>query len=536
MLFLFIFASCSPSTQDSAEMKEEAISMTNIVGMWDTGENIYNFYEDGRFETVNNLALSGYSWRLEKDKLILSFLDSPANKAIEEVYILDTVRTARLILISSDDSKLTWNRSKENAQAVEAELFYRERIALPPEILVRYELSQETQKGKHIVNSSYFSYKGTIPLPLKAFYLEKNRDKNLPLMLSVTFYYKDNALFSTKEPVIIDESNQKVLLMRVTNEEISPPKILAPQAFTFTREEEDAFYYAKLFLENKHLFFLIQERDEKNDGIDEKEAYLTWGYWNQVGRGHSLELIVAGKETLTGAVHLDNSLFFDNLPLFEKVDRIKLLQTQESMNEKLYFTIKGIVTKKNDDFFLVPQGLTESFKLLGNVLVNPQLSSLKNNESLFIELNASYSLEGYFDVQNIISTSKIQSSTENTQGTNLKNTYWRLTELNAKEKIPQSPAEPHFILKIEDESAKSGDGAGSDGCNSFFFTWKADKDMLDISLGGSTMRLCPEEHVEEQAREYLKVLDTANKYNIQGSSLELKKDDKTLARFESVAL
>ncbi len=532
LLLGFILVSCS-SSQEEAEKKVEN---THIVGMWDTGKDIYNFYEDGRFETVNKIAIAGYSWRIEEDKLILSFLDSPANQPKEEVYLFETVRTARLILLDKDGEKVTWNRSHANVNTAKAKLFYRERIALPPEVIVYYQLTQN--EGKNILNSAYYSAKGSIPLAFNAHYLSKNYDKNLPVELFVTLYYKDNALFSTKEYIQLDASQeQEILLMRVTNEENSPTKLNAPQSFTFTKDAQDALYTATLFLEDKNLFFLIQDRDEKNDGIDEKESYITWGYWNQIGRGHSIELIVSGKETLTGAVNKESKIFFDRLYLFDAVDNIEFIPSDKKMDEKIYFNLKGNAVKKDNAFYFKPAGLTENFKLLGNVLVSPILNELANNESIYLEVNAAYSNDGFFDVQNIISTAEAKNEEDKAAHVDLTNTYWRLTELNNKEDLISAPAESHFILNIEEENTKSGKGAGSDGCNSFFFTWNTpNKNKLDIILGGSTMRLCHEEGLEAQGRDFLQVLDKADSYIIHGSSLELKQGDKKLAKFESVAL
>ncbi len=541
-LLLFVFAACSPSSQDVADNSLKAkdqetkkIEASAIVGMWDTGKDIYNFYEDGRFETVNNLPISGYKWKLVGNDLILSFLDSPANKPKEEVYTFDAVRTARLTFKGEEDSKIIWNRSKEKVLTAKPSLFYLERIALPPEVLVHYQITQDN--GKKVINSGYFSYKGAVPIAFNALYLEKNIDTNMPVELMATLYYNDNALFTTKTPAILDSfEKQDIRLLRANNEENSPAKLNAPQAFYYSLDAEDALYSAKLYLEDKHLFFLIQDKDMKNDGIEKKESFITWGYWNQVGRGHSLELIVAGKETLTGAVNQKSEVFFDSLPLFDSLNNINFMPLDERMNKNIYFTLKGNVTKRNNEFYFIPNGLVDSFKLLGNVLVNPELSKLGNNKSLYIELNASYADEGYFNVQNIITTESAKNTENTSDKAQLKNTYWRLTELNGKPKANNSPAEPHFILNIEDANTTSGKGAGSDGCNSFFFTWENKESSIDFVLGGSTMRLCPEEGVEAQSREFLQALDKADSFIIQGSSLELRQKDKELAKFESVAL
>ncbi len=116
---------------------------------------------------------------------------------------------------------------------------------------------------------------------------------------------------------------------------------------------------------------------------------------------------------------------------------------------------------------------------------------------------------------------------EETQESTLTDTYWRLTALGGKpaQFFPDQP-EAHLILKDD------GQASGSDGCNNFFLSWKAEGQKLAFGAGGSTLRLCPAG--EEQAASLMKALSEADAWSIEGRRLELFTKESVSAVFEAV--
>ena len=111
---------------------------------------------------------------------------------------------------------------------------------------------------------------------------------------------------------------------------------------------------------------------------------------------------------------------------------------------------------------------------------------------------------------------------------NLKNTYWKLLEINGeKVKGPSNVREPHFILRSDGKSVK-----GFGGCNNFMGSYKVDGNKIEFGPMAGTRKFCKETMNIENA--FMKVFAEANNYKIFGESLELYKDNKLLAKFESV--
>lgn len=110
----------------------------------------------------------------------------------------------------------------------------------------------------------------------------------------------------------------------------------------------------------------------------------------------------------------------------------------------------------------------------------------------------------------------------------LKGTYWRLVTLSgvAISRYPNQP-EPHLILQAD------GRTAGSDGCNRFFGTYALSGDDLSFGQGGTSLMACPEGVA--QAAVFMGALRMTRTYRVQGNTLELLTDGKSLATFEAVS-
>ena len=105
-------------------------------------------------------------------------------------------------------------------------------------------------------------------------------------------------------------------------------------------------------------------------------------------------------------------------------------------------------------------------------------------------------------------------------GTSLENTHWQLTGYNnGKEAVVG-------VLEGTDVSAVFGaDGklAGSGGCNNYTADYQVDGSSLHIGPAASTRKLCSEpQGVMEQEAAYLKALESAGTYQIQGDKLEIR--------------
>ena len=111
----------------------------------------------------------------------------------------------------------------------------------------------------------------------------------------------------------------------------------------------------------------------------------------------------------------------------------------------------------------------------------------------------------------------------------LKDTYWRLKELDGKpaENFAEQP-EAHLILRDD------GQATGSDGCNNFFMNWEGDGESITFQPGGATLRLCP--NGAEQAQQMLQMFPSVSSWRIIDGQLKLHSEDKVAAVFEAVEM
>lgn len=122
------------------------------------------------------------------------------------------------------------------------------------------------------------------------------------------------------------------------------------------------------------------------------------------------------------------------------------------------------------------------------------------------------------------------SSAINTNTAMLTEKYWRLTELNGQpiKTDAGNSKEPHIIFKEEEQRV-----TGSSGCNSFHGSYELKEgDRITLSKMASTRMACPDMEIENQ---FLKVLETADNYNLSEKTLVLNRARMApLARFELV--
>ena len=110
----------------------------------------------------------------------------------------------------------------------------------------------------------------------------------------------------------------------------------------------------------------------------------------------------------------------------------------------------------------------------------------------------------------------------------LRNTYWKLVELNGKPvKVDTKEREAHFILKADGKSVK-----GFGGCNNFMGSFEAGKSNIKFGPMAGTMKFCKK--TMELETSFMKALAEANNYKIFGETLALYRDDNVIAKLESV--
>ena len=111
----------------------------------------------------------------------------------------------------------------------------------------------------------------------------------------------------------------------------------------------------------------------------------------------------------------------------------------------------------------------------------------------------------------------------------LKNTRWRLVELNGDEiRLPEGTSDIHMTLRLDENKVN-----GFAGCNTFFGTYEATENSLRFSKVGATRMACPQLDLESA---FLKAIDSVQEYKIQGDELTLFSGGQPVAVFKALYL
>ena len=134
LLFLFcslLLASCVATSG----------SPGGISGAWvDDQERLYYLDEDGSLGIPDQTALSGVSWHLSNGVLTLATMDSPGGRVREQKLILKQSGSGRLEFTDAEGNTVIWKKSRTQVGRLDGTLFYRERMALPPKVIVSVQL------------------------------------------------------------------------------------------------------------------------------------------------------------------------------------------------------------------------------------------------------------------------------------------------------------------------------------------------------------------------------------------------------------
>lgn len=95
----------------------------------------------------------------------------------------------------------------------------------------------------------------------------------------------------------------------------------------------------------------------------------------------------------------------------------------------------------------------------------------------------------------------------------LRNTYWKLVELNGGQVQPGEGKELHLVIRGDDRVT------GYSGCNQFMGSVSVAGDGLAFGPVAGTRRMC--EGVMEQENAFLQALESAHHYRITGEDLAI---------------
>lgn len=538
-LLCLIMTACVPQ----GASLDDNVHPRTLAGDWqDEKGTHFSLDADGQLGMPGQTARSGLDWTVRGEVLVLRTLDLPGGTPREDRLGIVSASSSRLVLRSPSGTESQWRKSRDAVKRLDGTLAYRERMALPPQVVVSAQLFLPNSDVSFASSLAYAQ--GQVPVPFRIHYLAKDAE-NASVQLRAALMHENDALFATAEPVSVSldsEISPAVVLQRSLPGEADPAPLMVPAQFKGKRQNKQNSTEFTLYLEPDGLYLLNQSKDGKET--------LTGGSWKQIDRNHTLQLAQASGSPLSASLRPAGSLLLTTPAAPGGEVELKPIVAALPQTP---FRIRGIFHMNKGQALLreCTTGLEYAIKTSSQAYdtLKAAWDKGKSEDGLLVEV------EGVLRYRNgaPAPTTDVHSPRKGEQDAHLleiaqfmgaypgqtcdkpyalaslENTYWRLISVKgqAAQTFPDQ-TEPHLILRSKKEAA------GSDGCNNFFMQWQSKGSEISFKAGGSTLMLCPQG--EEQSRQMLDSLTKANSWQITGSVLELRQDAKPVATFEAVAL
>ena len=127
----------------------------DISGLWICSDNKYYYLDkNGDFALPNSKIQTGISWEYNEatNKLVLRSVYIPASEVIETKYNL-SVQNDIITATCENGEIFQLKRSNKKVKVYTGEIYYRERIKLPPHVEVRYALYKNEEKNPFMLTS-----------------------------------------------------------------------------------------------------------------------------------------------------------------------------------------------------------------------------------------------------------------------------------------------------------------------------------------------------------------------------------------------
>ncbi|MCH5276774.1 MAG: META domain-containing protein [Desulfovibrionaceae bacterium] len=543
-----LLAACAPQTAGTpsgAVRLNSPVSREALAGVWqDARGRHFCLDADGVLGLPGQTGRSGLNWSLLGDVLILRTLDSPGGQPLEERFGLTRVEASRLELRAPGGAPLVWHKSRDAVGRLNGTVTYRERMALPPSVVVAARLYP---RGSELPIASALSVEsGQGALPFRLHYLARDMAGAEEALLGAALFYGSESLFATPSPVPVRlDQSPELLLQRTLPGEGEPAPVAVPAQFHGTAEGAGGTLSVTLYLEPGDLY-LLHTRNASSAG----EGRVSVGRWRQIDRNQTIQLARGTARPLSAALRPEGSLLLTTPDASR--GEVELRPTVQALPEQPFrvlgmFRLKDgravltecasgldcVVRPESADFSALRAAYEAGEGRVGDAL--PVECEVTVRHRGLVPRIGSGGTAGAGDELPALDVVRFVDVRPGTlcaapyASSPLTGTYWRLMTLNGQPaRAFPNQAEPHLILRDD------GQAAGSDGCNNFFMQWTASGSSLSFQPGGTTLMLCPQG--AEQAAAFKNALAGVDAWAIHGSVLELSQDGRPLASFEAVAL
>ncbi len=472
-----------------------------LAGLWETDSDTYVYFkEDGTFSFINSKTRTGYSWQRTGENTVLLHYSYLSSGAVQERECTLTLN-GKTLTVEAEGQTFTFKKSSQTVTTFTGEIFYRERMLLPPRVEVRYALYKNDET---VPFALYFiPTEGKTPLPFSFDCVLEAGDK---VFMEASVYHDNILLFATEKPVDIEEKN--ILLHRV-GQAVNEKELIVPAKFASAQGDV-------VFLEKNGL------------AIVKKNGTMQIAHWAYIDRKQNIEISQENDAPLVAAVQDENTLVFRH---YEDKNMLSFSRREKELFEIGKFNVSGVLQDNNGDLSFTDCTSMCRFPAVHKGIITKHFPQETFVRPVTVDMDVVLRRKSDGEIE--MYPTKVSKADKGIcqsmfQHTSLENTYWRLTAIGEKAvEVFEGQREPHIIIR--DNMA-----TGSDGCNNFFMPVTIEESSIKFGQGGATLMLCP--HGEEQAREFNQVLNKADAWQINGSILKLLENNSVSALFEAVYL
>lgn len=240
-----------------------------MSGLWiDQEGRLYALDADGVLGMPGQKDVFGVDWAFDGDVLTLRTLDAPGKPVREAVYTLQKKNLFSLDFRSAEGALLRLRKSHKSVKALDGTLFYRERMMLPPDVLVSASLASPDGKA---VAASLRPAQGQGQLSFRVHYLGQDFDERA--MLSACILYGAEPLFATPAPVDVAlDAVPSVLLHHAIPSEEASPKLKD----TYWRLKEVGGRPAEHYDDQPEAHLILKDKGEATGSDGCNNFFMNW--------------------------------------------------------------------------------------------------------------------------------------------------------------------------------------------------------------------------------------------------------------------
>lgn len=203
-LFSLILMLCLTACMTAGSLKTE-----DLHGLWkNEAGQFFLLDERGSLVLLRNAETAGLSWNFDGKVLTLETQRSPDSEPEKQSLYLQKCGLFSLEFLDDGGKPVVWSRSFRKVEVLEGSLFYRERMMLPPDVLVSVQL--RNLEGE-MAGSSLVHADGREELSFAVHYFREDLDTAARLDAAV--FYGEEPLFVTNESVTVELDGRPSVLL-----------------------------------------------------------------------------------------------------------------------------------------------------------------------------------------------------------------------------------------------------------------------------------------------------------------------------------